>query len=106
VLASPGGDARFDLVDEFAHPSIPRELDRRFRDILDFEREWWKQSGPKERAVRQRFGMSSARYHHLLNTIIDQPESLAYDPMLVRRLRRLRDDRRRKRYARRLGVDP
>ena len=93
-------------MEGFLHPSIPRELDDRARDILDFEREWWKQTGPKERAVRERFGISSARYHQLLNSIIDRPDAVAYDPMLVRRLRRMRDERRRKRYARRLGVDP
>ena len=80
------------------------ELDERARAILDFEREWWRLPGTKERAVRERFGVSTARYHHLLNVLIDRPEALAYDPMLVRRLRRLRDTRRRKRVARRLGL--
>jgi len=83
----------------------PRELDERSREILDFEREWWKHPGPKERAVRERFGLSTARYHQLLNRTIDRPEALAYDPMLVRRLLRLREVRRRKRFARRLGVE-
>jgi hypothetical protein len=39
----------------------------------------------------------------VLNRLIDRPEALAYDPMLVRRLRRLRDSRRRRRVAARLG---
>ena len=86
------------------HPSIPRDLDDRSSHILDFEREWWKHSTPKERLIRERFGISSARYHQLLNSIIERPAALAYDPMLVLRLRRMRDERRRKRYARRLGV--
>jgi hypothetical protein len=75
------------------------------RALLDFEREWWKLSLPRERAIRDRLGMSPARYHQLLNRVIDLPEALAYDPMLVRRLRRLREARRRKRSARRLGVE-
>jgi Protein of unknown function (DUF3263) len=81
-------------------------LDERLRAILDFEREWWKFPGPKQRAIRERFGVSSARYHQLLNGLMDRPEALAYDPMLVRRLRRLREARRRKRFAQRLGLEP
>ena len=81
------------------------ELDQRSLDILEFERTWWQERGQKERAIRERFGISSARYHQLLHRIIDRPEALSYDPMLVRRLRRLREARRRKRLARRLGSD-
>lgn len=84
-------------------PEAASELDPRHRDVLDFERAWWKHPGPKERAVRERFGLSPARYHQLLNRAVDLPEALAYDPMLVRRLRRLREARRRKRFARQLG---
>jgi Protein of unknown function (DUF3263) len=80
-------------------------LDERSRGILDFEREWWKHPGPKDRAIRERFAVSAARYHQLLNRIVDQQAAVAYDPMLVRRLRRLREERRRKRFARRLGLE-
>jgi hypothetical protein len=83
-------------------PSTP---DGRWQDILDFERDWWKGSLRKERAVRARFGVSPARYYQLLNRLIDRPEALEYDPMLVQRLRRLREGRRRKRFARRLGLE-
>ena len=86
-------------------PEAALEFDPRLRDILDFERAWWKHPGPKERAVRERFGLSPARYHQLLNRAVDLPEALAYDPMLVRRLRRLREARRRKRFARQLGFE-
>lgn len=79
-------------------------LDERARAILDFERQAWQLSEPKERAIRARFGFSAARYHQLLTRTIDRPEALAYDPMLVRRLRRLREIRRRRRVARDLGV--
>jgi Protein of unknown function (DUF3263) len=81
------------------------EPDERSRDILDFERDWWRRPGPKERLIRERFDLSAARYHQLLNRVIDRPEALAYDPMLVRRLRRLRDARRRRRFARGLGLE-
>ena len=79
-------------------------VDERTRAILDFEREAWKLEIAKERAIRERFGFSAARYHQLLHRAIDTPAALAYDPMLVRRLRRVRDERRRRRNAGRLGV--
>ena len=80
------------------------ELDERTRGILEFERSWWQQGGSKERRIRERFDLSPTRYHQLLIRAIELPEALAYDPMLVRRLRRLRDSRRRTRVARRLGL--
>jgi hypothetical protein len=79
-------------------------LDDRSRRVLDFERESWKLEISKERAIRETFGFSPARYHQLLTRVLERPEALAYDPMLVRRLRRVRDDRRRRRIAGRLGV--
>jgi hypothetical protein len=82
----------------------PEGLSSRDRDLLDFERGWWQQQGPKERAIRERFGFSAARYQQLLNRLIDRPEALAADPMLVRRLRRLREQRRRRRVATQLGL--
>ena len=83
---------------------VPLALDQRSREILDFERESWKLTIPKQRAIRERFGFSAARYHQLLNRAIESPEALAYDPMLVRRLIRVRDARRRRRVAGQLGV--
>lgn len=79
-------------------------LDERSIAILDFERGWWKEPGSKRRAIRAYFGLSAARYYQLLNRLIDTPEALRYDPMLVRRLRRLRAARRRQRFARDLGL--
>jgi hypothetical protein len=79
-------------------------LDERERAILDFERASWQLTVAKERAIRERFGFSAARYHQLLNRIVDRPEALAYDPMLVRRLRRVREARRRRRVAGNLGI--
>jgi hypothetical protein len=82
----------------------PSTLDQRSRDVLDFEREAWKLTVTKERAIRERFGFSPSRYHQVLHRIIDRPEALVYDPMLVRRLRRVREVRRRARTASGLGV--
>ncbi len=87
-----------------ASPS--HELDDRSRQVLDFEREAWQLTTTKERAIRARFGFSPARYHQILHRIIDRPEALRYDPMLVRRLRRLRELRRRARTASGLGIRP
>jgi hypothetical protein len=81
-----------------------RMLDERSRAILDFEGSWWKHPGSKERAIRVRFDLSTARYYQLLNRLIDTPDAIEYDPMLVRRLRRLRTARRRQRFAGDLGV--
>lgn len=80
-------------------------LDERSRDLLDFERESWKLQIPKERAIRERFGFSATRYHQLLNRALEQPAALVYDPMLVRRLQRVREARRQRRVARELGVN-
>jgi uncharacterized protein DUF3263 len=82
----------------------PRALSSRDRQLLDFERESWKLTVSKERAIRERFGFSPARYRQLLNRAIDLPEALTYDPMLIRRLRRVREARRRRRVADQLGV--
>jgi hypothetical protein len=79
-------------------------LTEREREILAFERSWWKQGGSKERAVREAFDMSATRYYQLLNALIDTPAALIEDPMLVRRLRRQRHARQRQRAARRLGM--
>ena len=83
-----------------------RTLDRREREILAFEGQWWKYAGAKEQAVRELFAMSATRYYQVLNALIDRPEALAADPLLVRRLRRLRASRQHSRSARRLGAEP
>ena len=80
-------------------------LDRRDREILAFERQWWKYAGAKEQAVRELFDMSATRYYQVLNALIDTPAALAADPLLVKRLRRLRASRQRQRSARRLGIE-
>nr|WP_092657026.1 DUF3263 domain-containing protein [Actinopolymorpha singaporensis] len=80
-------------------------LCERDQQIISFERQWWKYAGAKEQAIRDQFGMSATRYYQVLNALIDRPEALAFDPLLVKRLRRLRSSRQRARAARRLGVD-
>ena len=73
--------------------------------IIAFERHWRKYAGAKEQAIRDQFQMSATRYYPVLNALIDRPEALAHDPLLVKRLRRLRAARQRARSARRLGIE-
>lgn len=81
-------------------------LSDRERAILDFERTWWTQPGPKEVAIRERFELSPTRYYQLLHELLESPDAAAYDPLVVRRLRRLRDRRRRARYEGRSAGEP
>lgn len=85
--------------------TVAGELSERDREVLGFERQWWKYAGAKEQAIRELFDMSATRYYQVLNALIDSPAALAHDPMLVKRLRRLRSTRQRARSARRLGVE-
>ena len=73
------------------------ELTEGERAMLDFERSWWTEPGPKDVAINERLEMSTTRYHELLNELIDRPEAEDHDPLVVRRLRRMRDRRRRSR---------
>ncbi len=61
--------------------------------ILDFERSWWRFGGAKEEAIREQFDLTATRYYQLLNQLIDRDAALEADPVLVRRLRRLRQQR-------------
>lgn len=74
-------------------------------DMLAMERLWWQFAGAKEQRIRERFGISAVRYYQVLNALIDRDDVLAFDPLLTKRLRRLRDQRQRSRSARRLGID-
>ena len=80
----------------------PTELSERDAAILDFERTWFRLSGPRDQEIRERFGLSTTRYFQVLNALIDTPEALRHDPLLVKRLRRLRESRQRERSAARL----
>ncbi len=73
-------------------------LSEREKAILDFERRWWSLPGSKEASIRQHLAISATRYYRVLGSLVDSDEALAYDPLVVRRLRRLRDRRRRVRF--------
>ena len=72
-------------------------LSDRDRAVLAFEKQHFKYSGSKEQAIRDRFGMSATRYYQVLNALLDRPEALEFDPMVVNRLRRRRAVRQRAR---------
>lgn len=61
--------------------------------ILDFERSWWRYAGAKESAIKELFDMTPPAYYQLLNNLIDRDDALLTAPMLVKRLRRLREAR-------------
>lgn len=98
----PGGDATTALPLSHAGgaPLTEREV-----QILEFEHQWWRYAGAKEQAIRELFDCSATRYYQLLNALIDNPAALQVDPMLVKRLRRMRSARQRARSARRLGSE-
>ncbi|MEU1783957.1 DUF3263 domain-containing protein [Streptomyces abikoensis] len=72
-------------------------LSERDLAVLALERRSWPGPGAKERAVRERLGITPTRYYQLLNALLDDPRALAHDPVTVNRLRRLRDERRERR---------
>jgi hypothetical protein len=75
----------------------PETLTERDRAMLALERMWWQYAGAKEQKVRDQFGVSMTTYYARINRLIDREDALAYDPLLVKRLRRLRDERKRSR---------
>ena len=91
------------LLADFSLRDSP--LGEREQQMLALERQWWKYAGAKEQAIRELFDLSATHYYQLLNALIDTEDALAHDPMLVKRLRRLRTSRQRARTARRLGSD-
>ncbi|MCZ0980616.1 DUF3263 domain-containing protein [Streptomyces diastatochromogenes] len=74
-----------------------RGLGERERALLAVERRSWPGPGAKERAVRERLGLSPTRYYQLLNALLDDPRALAHDPVTVNRLRRVREEKQRRR---------
>jgi hypothetical protein len=85
------------IVDAALHDEAPTIVDALSdvqRAILDFERQWWRQPGAKEQAIRDTFSMSPTRYYQTLNALLDLPGALSYDAPLIHRLQRLRNPNR------------
>ena len=101
AVSPPGGPASETASGE--GPAQPAGLTRREHEMLAFERQWWRHAGAKETAIREQFGVPPTRYYQVLNALVDRPAALAADPLLVRRLRRLRTARRQRRSPHILG---
>ena len=78
-------------------------LGERDRAVLDFESRWWLYPGPKDRAIRDYLDISSTRYYQVLRRLMDDPDAEEYAPLTIRRVRRVREEGRRRRAERRLG---
>ena len=74
-------------------------LDERSIRVLAFEGRAW-----KAEAIREEFGISAARYYRILGELIDSPAALRHDPMLVKRLQRMREARAATRARRSLSI--
>lgn len=73
------------------------QLTEEQRTILNIERQQWTRTGEKLNAVREQLGLTETGYAARLNRLIDTEPALAAEPLLVNRLRRLRDGNRRTR---------
>jgi len=74
-----------------------RVISERHQAMLEFERTFWTYDEPKESLIRARFQCSADEYYAELNELLEQPEAIAHDPLVVRRLQRQRVRRRRER---------
>ena len=72
-------------------------------EMLDFERTWWRYAGVKESSLKELFNLTPPAYYQLLNNLIDRNDALIAEPILVKRLRRLRDGRTAQRSSSKLG---
>lgn len=81
-------------------------LSERDRAILDFERTWWLEPGSKEQRIRDELALSATRYYQLIAELVDDDEAMDYDPLVVRRVRRDRERRRRARFEGRTAGGP
>lgn len=93
-------------MSEFSTPlsqQVPNGLTKLEIEMLDFERTWWRYAGVKESSIKELFNLTPPAYYHLLNNLIDRNEALLAEPILVKRLRRLRDSRTALRSSSKLG---
>ncbi len=80
-------------------------LDATSRRVLEFELAWGAKPGAKASAIRAEFGVAPARYYQMLSAVLDSPAALRHDPLLVRRLQRVRDARAAARASRSFRID-
>ena len=56
------------------------------RSILEFERGWWLEPGPKDQAIEYRLGLPASVYYEHLIRIVSLPEATRLDPLTVARV--------------------
>ncbi len=81
-------------------------LTERQRAIIEFERTWWAEEGSKESIIRERFDLSTTRYYEIVSELLESEEAYEFDPLVIRRLQRLRTRRRRARFEGQLQRPP
>lgn len=81
-------------------------LTERERAIIEFERTWWAEEGSKETIIRERFDLSTTRYYEIVSDLTESEEAYEFDPLVIRRLQRLRTRRRRARFESQLQRPP
>lgn len=55
--------------------------------ILEFERGWWLEPGPKDQAIEFSLGLTAEAYYERLLGIISRPAAAQSDPLTVARVR-------------------
>lgn len=90
--ASPVSEQDARVTDAAAH-DLATAREERIRRVLDFEAGWSNHGGAKARAIRAEFGWTTTRYYQVLDGLLETQAAVQHDPMLVRRLVRLREAR-------------
>jgi len=109
VGSIPSASSKYPCFGVFGNTLTCIMLSKRDKAVLDFERSWWLVPGPKDRAVQEHLGMSAGRYYQILRDLLEDPEAMAYDPLTVRRLLKVRAERSRRRPEPHIiadGLDP
>ncbi len=78
------------VIRDRLRPTCAVMLDERSAAMLDFERAWWNNDEPRDQVIRARFQCSPEEYHAELTKVLDDPAAMDHDPLVVRRLKRLR----------------
>ena len=71
--------------------------------MLEFERTWWRHAGAKESSIKELFNLTPPAYYQMLNNLIDREAALMAEPLLVKRLLRVRQQRTSARSSSKLG---
>jgi Protein of unknown function (DUF3263) len=57
--------------------------------IPEFEDLWWRTAAAKEDTIREQLGLTPVRYYVRLCHLLNSEAAVAYDPVLINRLRRI-----------------